>query len=67
MCEFACGFDDHSRDWTVLVVLSVLPTTLLVNWPRLVGDSLQAGESKLLSYLVCYTYPSNVALHIYYR
>ena len=44
----------------VLLVSFVQSTVLLVNWLGLVGDSLQVGDSKLLSYLVCYTYSLDV-------
>ena len=48
-----------------VLVLSVLSTVLLVDWPRLVGDSLQVEEPRLLPCLVCYIYPSDVARYIY--
>ena len=48
----------------VLLVLSVLSTLLLVDWPGLVGDSLQVEEPRLLPCPVCCIYLSDVALHI---
>ena len=51
----------------VILVPSVLSMKLLVNWHGLAGDSLQVGDSKLLPYLVCYTYLLDVVLYTSHR
>ena len=50
-----------------MLVPFVLSTALLINWFGLASDSLQVRDSKLLPYLVYYTYPLDVILYTFRR